>query len=205
MAPSKTLQKRREALEAERAGLVSAIGAIEAEHAALSDTLPHIQATAERTGAKRDVAARDQAEAQIAALELDMQRKRAALAAVTGDLDAMRADLAAQQRETWLQHIQDVRQEAGAVADQLDHDLLSVELWARLWELYARFGALRSQIAAGGGFPPGATYGQRIQAPDKALAVRLDTIREFEAALRKPGHHVRGPLTMRAALGLDTV
>jgi len=25
------------------------------------------------------------------------------------------------------------------------------------------------------------------------------------AALRKPGHHVRGPLTLRAALGLDTV
>lgn len=201
---AKTAQKRKEGLEAERAALVTAITALEAEHAAHSDTLPRLQAAAERTAAAGDVAARDQVEAQIAGLELDMRRKRAALAAVTDELDAVRAEFLAEQRELWLKQLQEVRKEAGEVADQLDRDLMAADQWARLWALYRRFGALRSQITAAGGFPPGATYLHPWAAPpDKALAARLDTIREFEAALRKDSVHARGPLTLRAALGLD--
>lgn len=202
MAATKTLQKHKEELEAERGSLQATIAGLEAEHSEIGGGLPRLQAVAERSGAAADVKARDQAEAQIAGLELDIKRKRAALAAVTEDLEAVRQELAGQQRETWLQQIQKTRKEAGEVADRLDQDFMDADQWARLWDLYALFGTLRSQIGASGGFPPGADYGAKWRAPDAALEARLNAIREFEASVRKPGAHARGPQTMREALGL---
>lgn len=187
------------ALESERAALVSGIATQEADHAALSETLPRLQAAALRGG---DSAPRDQAETQIAELVLTISRKRAALTAITADLDMARQVSAAQERESWLHETQAVRTEAGQIADQLDHDLLNADLWARLWALYDHFTALRRQIEASGGAPIGATYLHPWHSPARLLASKFNALR-IVAAQHPDRGQTQQVITARAALGLD--
>jgi hypothetical protein len=207
MTKINTLERKLEKLQTEREAVSARLAEAQNEHSAFAGELQLRQADAARGG---DEGAADRAEAHDARLARQVQRQRAALATIDGDLVQVRADLETARHDAKVERLQVIYKEAEKHAAALDQNMENNEAMADLVRLhkecYALVVELYTDRALYAGHPDN---GRLFNEPTKAHGQRLAAMGYYvlgrEHRPRESVHYTQTyhPINMADALRLE--